>query len=403
MSINLEDALTLIYELKHQVDVESVELKNSAGRVVATDIVATNALPPCDNSAMDGYAIKLIDTSNIAVCHESLLAGDNRVLSLSDGETIKIMTGAKIPDGCEAVVPIEDVVLNGKMVTLPNKISKGQHIRKCGEDIAIGECVVKCGEKLHAHHIAILASQGVDLVNCYKRVRVAIVSSGDELVKHDKLLAGSHQLYDANTPMLLARLSELGCDVFNVDILKDDLDSFSRSIESLLDYDLIVTTGGASVGDSDITKDAFRLAGFKALFEGVDIRPGKPTTVGTVDKTVVLNLPGNPLAAAVNFEIFGSALVSKLSGTNKPYHGYISTTLASDLKIKSGRDSVVPGFYDGVDFKPSSLRSPGMVKPLGSSNGFVVINNSLQNSSSVKFFSTRFELKSSARTPLLSS
>jgi molybdopterin molybdotransferase len=222
---------------------------------------------------------------------------------------------------------------------------------------------------------------------------VAVFASGSELkMPYEEL--GNSQIYNSNTPYLMARIKELGCDVSFIGKSEDSLEALKNLIKNALEFDLIVTTGGVSVGEADFTKEAFKSLGFEALFEKVDIKPGKPTTVGMIDKTFVINLPGNPLASALNFEIFGKLLINRLGGYDEIYHNFIECPISEDFSKNRPVATVVPGSFDGKEFTIAKQFSPNMVNVLNHCNGFVVLKNSVKAGDIVKFLPINWEFYS---------
>jgi len=394
MAVSVEEALALIYDNVTPKSTELLPLEMTGGRILAENITASYNLPPFDNSAMDGYAVKTADQGQCVNVLHTIFAGDKDDSMIFEGSCSRIMTGAKIPEGTECIVPIEDILECDDGVVLPDVLKTGQHIRLCGEDIKSEDLLLNAGEKLFAHHIGLLSSQGISHVKVFKRPRVALFASGSELKMHFENI-GAHQLYNTNTPTFTARAEELGCEVSFIGTAEDSLDAIHRHIESALDSDLIITSGGVSVGDADYTKEAFEAFGFEILFDKINIKPGKPTTFGKVGETSVLNLPGNPLAAALNFEIFGQSIILALSGSHDKYLGSITAEINEDYPVKPGRRTLIPGFYDGKFFRPSEKFAPGMVSPLAKANGFVMLDEAiekLKKGAIVKVIPTRFSL-----------
>lgn len=377
MAISVEEAFEHIYKLSLPLGSEIVPIENSIHRVIAENIIAEHSLPSFDNSAMDGYAVRTEDAGKTLLQSCVIFAGDQGEIRLVEDQCIRIMTGAKIPQKCEAIVPIEDVVVNGDHVTFPPFIKASQHIRLKGEDIQAEMLLLKRGTYLHAHHISLLASQGITHVQLYRRPRVALFSSGNELKMHYETL-GNNQLYNTNTPTFAARARELGCDVIFTGTAEDTLESIQEHIKSALNADLIITSGGVSVGDADFTKEAFHSLGFEGAFESVDIKPGKPTTFGRIGNTVILNLPGNPLAAALCFELFGQSSILSLSGRSDKYLSSITTKIAEPFKMKKGRRALIPGWFNGAAFTPAAKFGPGMVLPLSQSNAYMMVDASVE-------------------------
>lgn len=404
MATSIEDALQLIYTHAKPKSLKIIPLEQSLGYVLAQDVIALHNLPPYDNSAMDGYAIKADDANkNLKVKH-TIFAGDNSDVELEDGFAIKIMTGAKIPTGCDSVIPIELVQSVDDTIKIMDKVKKGSHIRLCAEDIKSGSTLLHRGERIFAHHITLLASQGISHIKVYKKPKVAIFASGNELKMHFESVK-AHQFYNTNSPTFFSRALELGCEVDFIGTANDTLKDIQAHIKSSLDCDLVITSGGVSVGDADFTKEAFEAFGYEIFFDKIEIKPGKPTTFGRIKDTLILNLPGNPLAAALNFELFAQSIILALSGDESKYLNTIESKMMVDYPIRSGRRSIVPGFFDGREFMPHKNFSPGMVSPLAISNAFIIIEESceiLKKGCKVKIIPTRFSFTSKEYSDLLS-
>ena len=400
MSVTLERALDIIFENVEACGTEILPLTSVLGRIIAKDVKASINLPPFDNSAMDGYAVYCSDSNNVLDVISTIFAGDNSGLTLTKGSVIKIMTGACIPSGTEAIVPIEDVEHFGEKIKLPKSIKLHNHIRRSGEDVKSGEVIIKAGTTLSAYQTSLLASQGISFVEVYKRVEVAVFATGEELkMPYESLEA--NQLFNSNSQTILARSEELGATGIFTGSAKDNLEDIKAHVQNSLGHDLIITSGGVSVGDADFTKESFASFGFESLFEKIDIKPGKPTIFGKIGNTYVLNLPGNPLAAALIFEVFGEAIIAKLSGKSCTYRKPMLVKLKNELKIRAGRDTIIAGFYDGEEFEISSKRSPGMVSPLSLANAFMIVSSSVEKlsiGSEVKIMPLTFEFSSKVRS-----
>ncbi len=404
MAVKVEEALELIYKNVRTKSLKILPIEQALGSVLAQDVTAVHNLPPYDNSAMDGYAVKISDAGKCVKVTHTIFAGDNSQEQLSQGCAIKIMTGARIPKGCECIVPVEDTEECPEGVVLPENLSKNKHIRMCGEDIASGVKLLTPGQKLSAHHITLLASQGISHIKVYKKPRIALFASGSELKMHYEQVA-SHQLYNTNTPTFFARAQELGCEIDFIGTAADTLEDIKEHIKSALDSDLIITSGGVSVGDADFTKEAFGAFNMQTMFDKVEIKPGKPTTFGYINNTFVLNLPGNPLAAALNFELFAQSIILALSGEKAKYLSCIDTKMANDFKLKKGRRTLIPGYFNGQNFEPCAKFAPGMVSPLATSNSYIMVDEScgfLAKDTTVKVIPTRFAFTSKEPVNLVS-
>ena len=379
MAICIKKALEIIISNVQKVSFEIVPIENAKDRILAQDIFAIYNLPTYNNSAMDGYGVRLADIGKKVKVIETVLAGSNKEPIINDGEVIKIMTGARVPSSVEAVVPQENVeILDDECISLPNKIKKHQHMRFIGEDIKNGEKLLSDGDEINYATATILASQGITHIKVYRQPKVCVFTSGEELKLHYEKIE-EYQVYNSNTPTLLARAKELGADVTFVGMAKDTVESLKEMIENSLYSDFIITSGGISVGEADFTKEAFESFNMEILFDGITIKPGKPTLFGKIGKTYVLNLPGNPLAAALIFEAFGKIILQKLAGNKNIYHNYIETKLGEVLNNKQGRTTIIPGFFDGSCFIPSSKRLPGMVGVLHNCNSMMVLGKNIEH------------------------
>ncbi|MDF1874175.1 molybdopterin molybdotransferase MoeA [Sulfurimonas sp. SAG-AH-194-I05] len=405
MAVTVEEALNLIYKNTTKGSAKILPIESVLGFVLAQNITATHNLPPFDNSAMDGYGVKITNANETIQVTGTIFAGDNASDSVQVNTAIKIMTGARIPEGCECVVPIEDTTTNSEgTITLPKNLTLAKHIRRAGEDIKIGQILLEDGQRLYAHHITLLASQGVSHVKVYKKPKIALFASGSELKMHFETVA-SHQLYNTNTPTFCSRVQELGCDVAFIGTAIDTLEDIQVHIQSALDSDLIITSGGVSVGDADYTREAFASFSCVPFFEKINIKPGKPTTFGKIGNTYVLNLPGNPLAAALNLELFGQSIILALSGDSSKYINTIKAKMKEDYKIRAGRKTLIPGAFDGEYFTPCEKFAPGMVSPLAISNSYIIVDETcgfLAKKSDVKVISTRFSFTSNESKSLVS-
>lgn len=407
MASSIQEALDIIANKIPTLDSEIIPIENAVGRVVAQDYIATYDLPRFNNSAMDGYAVKVDDAGKEVTCSHVIYAGDNPTMTLENKNAIKIMTGAPIPKGCEAIVPIENVTVKNvkvenDIITLPSNLKHNDFIRMAGEDIKKGTSFLLGGETINAYTVASLASQGVTHVSVHRLIKVAVFGTGDELRPHFEKIA-DHQLYNSNSPMFLTRSKELGCDVRFIRTSADTLEALESSIKSALDADIIITSGGVSVGDKDFTKVAFTNLGMKILIDKIDIKPGRPTIIGQIDKTIVVNLPGNPLASMVNYELFVRAIIRKLSGKCDRYHNTLQTVMKHDYTLRGGKYAVILGTFDGKSFEALSPQMPGMVSPMQKADGFILLRPDVKivkKNSSVVMLPIKWELCSSKKEAL---
>ncbi|MEA1915953.1 MAG: molybdopterin molybdotransferase MoeA [Campylobacterota bacterium] len=402
MAVTIDEAMELIYKNISAVSIETINIENSSGRILAQNVTSTHNLPPYDNSAMDGFAVKKGDEGECVKVTNTILAGDKSDFLLSSGEAIRIMTGAKIPTGTEVIVPIEDTTTCSTCsdgIVLPKLLKEGNHIRLCGEDVQSNETILNFSESLNAYKIALLASQGITHIQVYKKPRVALIATGSEIKMHFETI-DEYELYNTNAIALQARCSELNCETILLHSVEDNLENIKELIASTLDCDLVITSGGISVGDADYTKEAFEAYEYENIFEHIKIKPGKPTTFGKIGKSFILNLPGNPLACMMNFELFGQSMILALSGVQEKYINTIEATLSQNIKIKKGRDTLVPGYFDGTSFKASTKFAPGMVSPLAHANSYTVIDEScdgVEANQKIKVIPTTHQITSKSK------
>ncbi len=377
MAINVQTAVDIISNLTLSLNFEIIPIENATSRICAQDIFATSFLPKFNNSAMDGYAIIYEDKDNELNIIDTIFAGDNNNKLLEKNSCIKIMTGAKIPENTTAIIPKEDTKLNDNKIKILKNVKEFQHIRYIGEDIQLDELLIAKGEELNFSKITLLASQGISHIKVYKKPKVVIFASGEELKLHYEKIE-SFQIYNSNTPTFISRIQELGCEVTFIGQAKDTIEAIKELVNNSLDADLIITSGGVSVGDADFTKEAFYELGFEVLFDGINVKPGKPTVFGKIKNTYILNLPGNPLASALIFEMFGKILIQKFLGSKDIHQNFILGKIKDSFFTKKGKTTIIPGFFDGEFFEVSQKRSPGMVSILSSCNSMIIIDDEVE-------------------------
>ena len=324
---------------------ESVTLVQADGRVLAQDILAPLPLPPFTNSAVDGYAVR----------GEALPAGEEKAFSVVDfvqagasaniaataGKAVRIFTGAPMPAGADTVFMQEDVQVapDGKVV-LPSGLKRGANVRPTGEDIAQGQVVLKAGHRLRPQDVALAAALGQTSLEVRRRVRVAVFSTGNEIVSPGAA-RGPVQLFDSNRFMLMAMLARLGCEVDDLGILRDDLAATADMLKhAAAHHDLILTSGGVSTGDADYVKSAVESVG-SLVFWRLAIKPGRPVAMGVIEGTPFIGLPGNPVASYVTFAYVARAAVLALSGAPMRLPTPVQVRAAFTYKKKPGRREYV--------------------------------------------------------------
>ena len=378
MAITVKNAIDIISNLEINKNFEIVPIENSISRICAEEIFAKSFLPKFNNSAMDGYAIIYENKNNELKIIDTIFAGDNNKSLIEENTCIKIMTGARIPDNATAIIPKEDTQkLDDNKIKIIQKVKEFQHIRYIGEDIKKDELLINIGEDINFSKITLLSSQGISHIKVFRKPKIVVFASGEELKLHFEKIE-DHQIYNSNTPTFIARAQELGCDVTFIGQAKDTVEAIKELISNSLYADLIITSGGVSVGDADFTKESFNEFDFETIFDGIQIKPGKPTVFGRIKNSYILNLPGNPLAAALIFEMFGKLIVQKLLGSREINHNYILGKLKESFKIKKGRITIIPGMFDGEYFTITKNRSPGMVSVLSSCNSMIILDEEIE-------------------------
>jgi molybdopterin molybdotransferase len=333
---------------------EGIAIADGLGRVLAEDIRARTALPPFDQSAMDGYAFAAAAIRGIGseLAVVSRITAGSRSPSLAAGEAARVFTGAPIPAGADTVVMQEHVRRAGSCVVVDGPLRPGSNLRRRGEDVAEGESLLEAGQRLDARHLAVLAAQGISHIDVLRRPRIAIVSTGDELRQPGEAL-GEASVYDSNRPMLLALSRQAGLDVLDGGSIEDDPQAIALRLSALADSaDLVVSTGGASVGDADHATSA--LAGTGASFEVLKmaLKPGKPAVVGRIKQAAYLGLPGNPVSALVSWLTVGDAMISRLCGAKAGRRIGYPMTIVSTFQRRPGRTEFVPARVLATDAGP---------------------------------------------------
>ena len=326
---------------KPVVDVEKISIDSALMRILAEDIISDRNVPPHDNSAVDGYAVSYDDLSESGetslLLAEHITAGHPLVGSAMRGKAYRIFTGAKMPIGSDTVFMQEDVFVDENKVTVPAGINLGANRRLLGEDVAEGTTILKRGQRLRPQEIGLLASVGLSEISVYKKLRVCVFSTGDEIYDPSGD-APDGCIFDANRFTVINSLRGLGCQVTDLGILKDDEQTIRNSLEeAAVEHDLMFTSGGVSVGDGDHIKSAVESLG-SIYFWRLAIKPGRPIAFGQVLKTPFVGLPGNPVAAMVTFIRIARFIVLRLSGVSDDIHPKLYRVFAGfDFSSRGGR------------------------------------------------------------------
>ena len=338
-----EGVESVIQRVRPLVEV-TIPILEARGRVLAAPVYACWDLPTADNSAMDGYALRFEGQrpGDILPVTGVSTAGVPFVGPVPAGEAVKIMTGGVIPPRCDTVVPKEEVEVLDRGVRLTAKIEKGRHVRRRSEEIERGQVLATRGDFLGPAEIACLAAAGITEVSVYRTPVVALFSTGDELVDPGTV-PGPGQIVNSNALLLDGLLREEGCQVMPLGIVRDSRDDLEAKIREGLRADLILSTGGVSVGDHDYVKDVYKGLGMDIVFWKVRIKPGKPVLFGVLEGKPVFGLPGNPASSGTTFELFVRPALRRLKGQTRVFHPRLRVILEGDVKGGEKRERFLWG------------------------------------------------------------
>jgi molybdopterin molybdotransferase len=342
--IAFEEAQRIVLERAKPLEAERVPIERAAGRVLAEAAVAVVDLPPFPSSAMDGFALRAEDTGGAPLelpVVEQVAAGSPAGRPLAAGEAMAISTGGAVPEGADSVVPVELVEERNGHVGLQEPVPEGANVRGRGGDVRAGETVLEPGIRLGPAQVGGLAAAGIAEVRCAKRPRVGILVTGSELRQPGEELAAG-QIYESNGLLLATALQLAGAVPAQLGVVADDAAELERAMErALLGFDMLVTTGGASVGVHDLVRDTQKKLRVEELFWGVAMKPGKPVAFGVRRDHLVFNLPGNPVSALVTFEVLVRPAVEALQGISDPRAAYRRGRLATSIRRNERRTEFV--------------------------------------------------------------
>ena len=346
--LSIEEAQSLILERVRPLEAERVPLEEAAGRVTAAPASAGLDLPPFDSSAMDGFAVREADTPGRLPVVAGLPAGRPATRELAAGEAMGIATGGAVPPGADAVIPIEYVVDHGNNIEIADQVATGSNVRPRGGDLEQGDVVVGAGARLGPAQLGALAAAGVAHVSCTRRPRAAVLVTGTELRRPGEELAPG-EIYEANGVLLDAQLQSVGAEVERLDAVEDDEAAHRNALTEGLRGDVLVTTGGVSVGPHDLVRSIGQALGIEEVLWGVAVKPGKPLWFGVRERTLVFGLPGNPVSALVCFELFVRSAVLALQGVVDPRPRFQPGRLAHRVRPNPVRTELVRARTTVVD------------------------------------------------------
>jgi molybdopterin molybdotransferase len=338
--IEYPEAVRLVLENTRRLPAEDVPLVESQGLALAKDVRARFDSPPFDNSAVDGYAVRSADAEAgraFRVVDEAP-AGRPAAKSVREGEAIKIFTGGVIPEGADAVVMVENTTGWGERFELKKAASPGQNVRGSGEDVRGGDVILKKGAEVGPPEIALAATQGYGELPVYRRPKVVVLSTGTELVEPGTRDLSPGEIYDSNSFAMIAQARELGAETRRTSAASDDPDLIRDALsEALETADVVVTSGGVSVGEKDLVKGTMLELGVRQIFWGVKFKPGKPLFFGVRGDVRLFGLPGNPVSAMVCFELFVRPALVRMMGREDKKRPHIEVYFQEDVKNNFGR------------------------------------------------------------------
>ena len=360
---------------------ETILIDRLLNRVLAEDILVKKNLPSFDNSAMDGFAFRYKERGRTLRVKKRIFAGEKPVAELSPGECYKIMTGAQVPSDADTIVPIEDCShVTETEVAIPEDIRQGNAFRPKGEEQKEGNVLFEKGEFITPAHIALLSAQGIMAAKVYKQLQIAVLSTGDE-IKEPWEEASEDEIYNANAFAITSLLQKYGFAPTYAGAIPDDLEETVSLIAKLKSYDVIITTGGISMGDADFLEEAFVKNGLSPLFHGVNVKPGRPTMMGTMQQSFVMAMPGNPLTAMINTFLLSLPVLFKMQGSSRYMHDFVYAKNIQAFKMRPGRNNIVLGKMEDGTFHVTrnNKYGSGMLTPIVESNALAIFNEEVSS------------------------
>jgi len=375
--VDIEEARQIILRHIAPLPTEELPLLQGLGRVAGEDVCAPRDIPATDNSAMDGYAFSFASLQgNCLFVSGNIPAGKEWTSPVSAGDAVRIMTGAPIPRGCDTVVPIENVETIGDTIRLAGEVKPGSHIRKQGEDLRAGQRAIAANSPLRPQEIGMLASLGKTSVRVYRRPRVGVLATGDELLEIGSPPAPG-KIINSNSYSIAAQVMEAGGDPVLLGIAGDEVARTCDRIREGIRGDCLITTGGVSVGDRDFVKEAIVALGGEIRFWKVHMKPGKPFAFAILEGKPVFALPGNPAAAMISFEVFVRPALLKMMGHTRIFRPTVTAALTGPIANKGDRPHLIRVRVEARQYgyvaSATGNQSSARLSSLTAANGFMTI------------------------------
>ena len=382
--IHVEEALKNILDAVSPLGLEKVNILDALGRVIGEDVYAGRAIPPKDNSAMDGYALRAGDTRGaseetpaILEVVEDIPAGSIPEKRIGPGQAARIMTGAPVPEGADAVVRMEDSRKEDGRVAILVGAKVGQDIRRAGEDVQLGEKVISRGEIIRPAEVGMLAALGRSFISVHQRPLIAVVATGDELMDLDET-PSPWKIVSSNSYSLAALVLDCGAVPMQIGIAKDRRDDLIAKFRAAMRADLIVSSGGVSVGDYDLVKEVMKKEGNRMQFWRVAMKPGRPLAFGAMGEVPIVGLPGNPVSSMVSFEQFIRPAILKMMGHANLFRRTVRARLGEDINKKSGIRHFIRARIcreeDGYAVVTTCDQGSGILKSMVRANGLIILS-----------------------------
>lgn len=376
--VTVEEAKKLLFNgLKVERKIVTVSLQYALNRVLAEDVIAEENLPRFDRSAVDGYAVKAEDTYGVSQFKPKTLKVTDKS-EVKKGETKQVWTGNMLPKGADAVLMLENAKRFDDKIEVWTTVTPGENVSKKGEDVKKGEVAVKAGTRLKPHHLGLIAALGKTEAHVFKKPKVAVLATGNELVEVGQT-PREDQVFEVNRLVLSSLCLELGAEPLDLGLVKDDVAEISEKIRlGLKKADMVLTTGGTSVGASDLVPTAVNSIGKPGVIvHGVAMRPAMPTALAIIDNKPIIVLSGNPVAAIFGFEVFARPLIFKMLGAKFEQRPMVNARLTRRTATALGRRTFVRVrvFQRGGELyaEPVSARGSGVISTMTRANGYIIV------------------------------
>jgi molybdopterin molybdotransferase len=362
------------------LDVEGIPIWEARGRVLAAEVTAAEDVPPWANSAMDGFAVRgvdVVDPGSVLEVIGDLPAGSSSDAEVGPAQAIKIMTGAPMPSGADTVVRVEDTTVEGSKVTVKTAVETGTSVRPVGGDVAEGDVVFTAGTRLTPMHVGVLATIGLGSPRVFRRPRVAFMSTGDELTPPESPSLAAGAIRDSNRPMLGSLMEDVGVETVDLGIVPDDPAALRDALDRGSKADVIISTGGVSMGDYDVTKLVLQGDALVEFWQ-VAIQPAKPFAFGRIGDALFFGLPGNPVSVLVSFEQFARPALLKMQGARHILRPQLVARAGEDFETDPEKTVFVRVLVEGLDEGiPTVVRSGGqasnVLSAAASADGFALV------------------------------